>query len=137
MDDKELDKQGGLTEDVAPEELDAAPEVDVAPDVIEEAPAADPNLLGTLEAGEMGVLTALQQQGRAIMLRIGELEVEKARMLGQLSNLEQQNQQHLQGVGKRLNIPQGVQWQVTNDGKVIKVGQPTPFRPQVVPPPKG
>lgn len=131
MDDKDLDKQG-VVEDVAPEELGEAP------DVIEEAPVEavpeNPNLLGSLEASELGVVTSLQQQGRAIMLRIGELEVDKARLLGQLSHLEQQNQQHLQGVGKRLNIPQGVQWQVTNDGKVIKVGQPTTFRPQVVPP---
>ena len=105
------------------------------PPVVEE-PEADPNVLGALEQGELGILTALQQQARAIVLRIGELDVERMRMHGQLHGLEQQNQQQLQTVATRLNIPQGTQWQVTNDGKVMKVAQPTPFRPQVVPSPK-
>ena len=93
-------------------------------------PAAetDPNILGTMEPHELAMMTALRQQARGLVTRIGELEVEKARILGQVARLEDQTQNHLQGVGKRLNIPQGMQWQVTADGKLRKIPQPpVPF----------
>jgi hypothetical protein len=100
--------------------MEVAPEVDVAPEVAEPDPEAT-NILGDLEASEMGVLVSMQQQGRAIIQRVGEMEVEKSRILGQLANLESQHQQYLQTIAKRLNIPQGVQWQVTQDAKARKV----------------
>lgn len=90
---------------------------DLAPEV-PEAPPEDPNVLGVLEPSEMGILTAIQQQARAVVQRVGEIEVEKFRLMGQLSGLEGQNQQHLQSIAKRLGVPQGTQWQVTQDGKV-------------------
>lgn len=96
------------------EDTEEAPEV-AAP------PPEDPNVLGVLEPNEMGVLVALQQQARAIVQHIGELEVEKARALKQMESLEAQNNQHLQGISKRLNIPNDCRWQVTQDGKVRKV----------------
>ena len=118
-----------ILKEVTDEEMTAtpetAPEVDVTPEVAEPAPEVeDPNVLGDLEASEMGVLVSMQQQGRAIIQRIGEMEVEKSRVLGQLANLESQHQQYLQGIAKRLNIPQATQWQVTQDGKARKVSQP-------------
>lgn len=97
-----------------------APEADEAPEVAG-PPPEDPNVLGVLEPRELGILMSMNQQARAIVQRIGEMEVEKARMLGQLSNLEVQNSQHLKGIGARLNIPENVQWQVTQDGKARKV----------------
>jgi len=120
---------------VAPEmiQADQTPPVDPPPEVPQDPPE-DPDVLGVMEPAELGMLTAIQQQGRAIVQRIGEAEVEKARLLGQLSNLEAQNQQHLQNVAKRLGIPQGTQWQVTNDGKVRGMTQaPRSFQPRVVP----
>lgn len=96
------------------------PEAEGAPEVAG-PPPEDPNVIGVLEPREMGLLMSMSQQARAIVQRIGEVEVEKARMLGQLSNLEAQNNQHLKSIGVRLNIPENVQWQVTQDGKARKV----------------
>ncbi len=96
------------------------PEAEEAPEVAA-PPPEDPNVIGVLEPRELGILMSMNQQARAIVQRIGEVEVEKARMLGQLSNLEAQNAQHLKGIGARLNIPENVQWQVTQDGKARKV----------------
>jgi len=98
---------------------------EVVPEVAEPAAdAVDENILGKLEPQEMGTLIGMSQQGRAVVQHIGELEIEKNRLIGQLASMETQQQQVLQGIAKRLGIPQGTQWHVTHDGHARKVSQP-------------
>lgn len=98
---------------------------EVVPEVAEPAAEVkDENILGKLEPQEMGTLIGMSQQGRALVQHIGELEIEKNRMIGQLANMETQQQQVLQSIAQRLGIPQGVQWHVTQDGHARKVSQP-------------
>lgn len=125
--DHECQCEHGSCADCPHQHEDPAPEVS-------DAPPEDPNVLGVLEPSEMGILMAIQQQGRAVVQRVGEIEVEKFRLMGQLSSLEGQNQQHLQSIAKRLGIPQGTQWQVTQDGKIRKAPSPgTPPNLRMVP----
>lgn len=100
---------------------------DMPPEVTGEQPAKDPSVVGTLTQQEVQVLSALRQQGNQVTLEIGNLEVRKARLLGNLSNLEAQAQSLLNEAGKRLGVPEGQPWHVTPDGTVRLVpGQGLP-----------
>ena len=84
----------------------------------------DENIVGDLEPIEIKTLNTLREAAREVTLEIGNLEVRKARLLGSLSDIEGRAQQILNGVSKRLGIPDGQAWQVTPEGKarVLKAG---------------
>jgi hypothetical protein len=90
---------------------------------------ADPDLLGKLDPNELAIMTSLNQQSRQMVFQIGQSEINKQRLLAQLGQLEQQSHGQSQAIGKRLGIPDGTQWNVTPDGQVRKMQQPTPFTP--------
>jgi hypothetical protein len=75
-------------------------------------------------------ITALHRQAQDIVHTIGQTEVRKAKLLSQLSDVEEKAQGIMNSVGARLGLPQGVPWQITPDGQVIlidpKTGQPIP-----------
>jgi phage gp29-like protein len=75
-------------------------------------------------------ITALHRQAQELVHAIGQTEVRKAKLLSQLSDVEERAQGIMNSVGARLGLPQGVPWQVTPDGQVIlidpKTGQPLP-----------
>lgn len=81
-----------------------------------EKAAVDPAILGELTTQELGVLRQIQQQNQSITMQIGQAEIRKAALLGALQNLENQSEQLLHGVQKRLDIPQGTMWRVGSDG---------------------
>ena len=131
---------------LAEQEVEAtpeAPEVEIAPDSGDgeepkatasqpEPPMAgdlgdvpvNPNLLGELEPGELAVMTTLRQQMRKIQNDVGGLEIQKARLIGHLSQVEGQLENHLNMTGQRLGVPQGTQFQVGPDGKCWRMPQP-------------
>ncbi len=75
-------------------------------------------------------ITALHRQAQEIVHAIGQTEVRKAKLLSQLSDVEEKAQGIMNSVGARLGLPQGVPWQITPEGQVIlidpKTGQPLP-----------
>lgn len=88
------------------------------PEVVGEAPAQDPNVLGQLTEQESTVLSMLRRQGQQFQMQIGDLEIRKARLLGNMADLEAQGQRLLNEAGKRLGIKEGTPWTVTPDGTV-------------------
>ena len=116
------------SETEAPEPTEAAAvETDEAPEPAEPAPEEEPvnpNLLGELEPGELAAMTSLRQQMRRLQNDIGGLEIRKARLIGNLSQIEQQLDHQLSLAGQRLGVPEGVQFQVGQDGKCYRMQQP-------------
>jgi hypothetical protein len=78
-----------------------------------------PQIAGDLTPEEKNVLEQMKQRAQQIVLRIGSMEVEKSRLLMGLDQQEMMIQQHLQVIGKRLNIPAGAGWQVIGDKALI------------------
>jgi hypothetical protein len=86
---------------------------------------------GNLNEQEAQSLNNLQREQRNILMKMGELEVQKARLLGRHAQLEQQGQVLLQGVATRLEIPSNWPWQVQADGSVLTQEPPAPEEPEV------
>ena len=81
-----------------------------------------------LTEDETKEITTLHRQAQEIVHAIGQTEVRKAKLLAQLSDVEEKAQGVMNSVGARLGLPQGVPWQITPDGQVVlidpKTGQP-------------
>lgn len=75
-------------------------------------------------------ITALHRQAQEIVHAIGQTEVRKAKLLSQLSDVEERAQGIMNSLGARLGIASGTPWQITPDGQVVlidpKTGQPLP-----------
>lgn len=102
------------------------PQVEVTqePEVAGEKPQ-DPNVVGSVLPDEQARLVSFRQQMTQLQMEIGALEIRKARMLGAMSNMEEQAQVVLNGIGNRLNVPQGQHWQILPDSRVVLVNNPT------------
>lgn len=94
------------------------------PEVAGEAPPEDPNVIGNLELNEIQQLNFLRQQSTQVTLQIGQLEIQKAGLIGRLGEFERQAHEAMQVVGKRLGISDGAQWQVGIDGKIRLLASP-------------
>jgi len=73
----------------------------------------------TLLPEEVQNLNGLRQGANQLALEIGNLEVRKARLLGNISEVEANAQTLLNRVGIRLQIPDGQPWQVSPTGEVV------------------
>lgn len=82
------------------------------------APPAPPADAGELTVGEMRLIEQLRAAANQIVLEIGNMEVRKSQLLARLGQLEAQGQAVLNTAARRLNIPDGETWHVTNEGKV-------------------
>jgi hypothetical protein len=73
-------------------------------------------------------ITGLHRQAQELVHAIGQTEVRKAKLLTQLSDVEEKAQGVMNSVGVRLGLPQGVPWHITPDGNIVlidpKTGQP-------------
>ena len=96
----------------------------VAPAVAGDPPQ-DPDIAGSLTPAEMGGLSSLRQRMAQLTNEIGQMEIRKARMLAMLSKMEDQAQGIVQAVGKRLDVPEGQQFQILPDGRLRVVKVPT------------
>jgi len=103
------------------ETIDAPPEVAGM-----ESRNEDPSVLGTLNEAENMALVQLRRQGQQTQMQIGELEIHKARLLGNMADLETQAQRILVEAGKRLGITDGTPWNVSPDGtvRIVPGGRP-------------
>ena len=82
-------------------------------------PTAPGTALGELEEAEMKGITEMRQVSRDITPEIGTLEVRKARLLGNLGDIERRAQDILKGAGERLGVAEGAAWHVTPEGKAF------------------
>lgn len=75
--------------------------------------------LGELTESEAGELAHLRRLGNNVQLEIGQLEIRKARMLGQFGQIESRAEEIMQAAGERLGLPSGSPWQIASDGKTL------------------
>jgi len=74
--------------------------------------------LGQIEDAEKNALNAHRERAKEIVLHIGQLEVQKARLLGQLGEVETRSQEIAQQALSRLGVASGTPFNITADGKV-------------------
>lgn len=91
-----------------------------APPVAGEQNEDDPSVLGDLTEQENAVVQQIRRQMSNLTVQIGQTEIRKAALLEHLKYTEQQSEQIVQGISKRLGIPEGMMWRV-EDGKARAV----------------
>ena len=84
----------------------------------------DPNILGKLSDEEQQALMALRQQSGDVLTKIGQLEVQKQRLLTRLDSMDEDAQKVMNQISERLGLKEGQQWVALADGSVRLVPQP-------------
>ena len=88
------------------------------PEVSGETQPTDPTVVGVLTEQENNALGMLRRQGQQIQMKIGEMEIQKARLLGTMQDFENQAQTVLTQAGKRMGVTEGQPFSVAPDGTV-------------------
>ena len=83
-----------------------------------EATLPDTRPVGDLTLAEMRLLEDIRAGTDAALRRIGELEVERHRLVSAVVDLGERSTSVLTSVAARLNIPTGTEWSVDRDGTV-------------------
>jgi hypothetical protein len=83
-----------------------------------EATLPDTRPVGDLTLAEMRLLEDIRAGTDAALRRIGELEVERHRLVAAVVELGEQSTSVLTSVAARLDIPTGTEWSVDRDGTV-------------------
>jgi hypothetical protein len=94
--------------------------------------AKSPPVLGELTTEELNGITNLKQQADRVVHQLGINRVQEHRLMDNLRRMETGTNQIIQQAGKRLGIPEGTPWSVTQDGKAVLAGPP-PAGPSLVP----
>lgn len=74
--------------------------------------------VGGLTLPEVRALEDIQARMDATLRRIGELEVERQRLVDAVRSIEGESARVLSTIADRLNIPEGSEWAVDRDGTV-------------------
>lgn len=82
----------------------------------------DTRVIGDLTVSEVRALEDVQARMDATLRRIGELEVERHRLVASVSAIEVESTRVLETIATRLNIPADTGWAVDRDGTVRTVG---------------
>jgi len=101
-------------------ETETAPVAEIPTPAEDAVNPEQPGYVGQLETGEMQLLNSLRQASTQVVLKIGQLEVQKAQLLGQLDQIENRSRSVVTGATKRFGV-EGNQWNIQPDGKVFKV----------------
>ena len=83
-----------------------------------EATLPDTRPVGDLTLAEMRLLEDIRAGTDHALRRIGELEVERHRLVAAVGSLNEQSTSVLTSVAVRLGIPSGTEWAVDRDGTV-------------------
>ena len=83
-----------------------------------EATLPDTRPVGDLTLAEMRLLEDIRAGTDAALRRIGELEVERHRLVSAVVSLGERSTSVLTSVASRLDIPTGTEWSVDRDGTV-------------------
>lgn len=86
--------------------------------MMEEATLPDTRPVGDLTLAEMRLLEDIRAGTDAALRRIGELEVERHRLVSAVVSLGERSTSVLTSVASRLDIPTGTEWSVDRDGTV-------------------
>lgn len=86
--------------------------------MVTEDALADTRPAGELTLSEMRALDDTRVRMDATLRRIGEIEVERHRLVAAITSLEDESATILAGVATRLGIPAGSEWVVNRDGSV-------------------
>ena len=97
--------------------------------VPESAPAPeqavkDPLDLGKLTPEEQGSLMKIKGDSAQYLVKIGEFEVMKARLLGKLDQMDKEGQAIMDSISRRLGLDPGQQWVAMQDGAIRLVEPP-------------
>jgi len=82
--------------------------------------------IGQLDESELNLITAYRKAANDMLQQIGQLEVQKARLLGQMGELEERAQKVLNDAKDRLGVTAGAPCFITAEGKVMSVESPPP-----------
>jgi len=77
-------------------------------------------ILGDVTPEVSQTLNSLRQASNEVVFRIGRLEVEKQRLMNQLSEMEVRAASLMEQEGKRLGIEPQTTWTI-NDGKAVEI----------------
>jgi hypothetical protein len=80
-----------------------------------------PGFLGRLTPEEHRKLLGVRDESRMLMQKVGELEVQKARIMQRIDVLDGEGQEVINSVSRRVGISDGQQWIAHADGKIILV----------------
>lgn len=80
-------------------------------------------VVGDVEPGVQQTLQSLQRAANDVVFKIGRIEVDKARMLAQLQDIETKAEQTMRAEARRLGIEEGATWTITQDGKAVLMSQ--------------
>lgn len=80
--------------------------------------------IGQLTEEEQAKFTSFRSKANSTTLEIGSLEIQKARLLSQMSDLEEAAQGTLNAVKARFDVPPEQHCMVTQDGKVFAFDLP-------------
>jgi hypothetical protein len=79
---------------------------------------------------EVKILSDLHKRAQEIVFTIGQTEVRKDTLLGQLREINRTAQGKMDAAAERLGIPQGTPWQMMPDGTILlldaETGNPLP-----------
>ena len=84
----------------------------------EETVVAADGVVGSLTEQEQAELALLRQKCAGLISDIGQGELHKARLLGQIGQLESKAEQIMRGAAERLGIPAGTTWQLLPNGTI-------------------
>lgn len=76
--------------------------------------------VGQLEENEVKLIEAYRKTANDMIQQIGQLEVQKARLLGQMADVEERAQKVLNEAKQRFNVGQQPCF-ITADGKIMAV----------------
>ena len=109
-----------VPEDAAPAPPEPTPPEAEAP----EAEAQDPNVIGKVTPEEQAALMTIRNEQQQRLLKLGEHDVVKSRLVAELKELEQKGQVYINEIAKRLGIQDGQQWVALGDGTIRLVPAP-------------
>jgi mannose-6-phosphate isomerase class I len=91
---------------------------------VPEPETKDPLDLGKLTPEEQGSLMKIKGDSAQYLVKIGEFEVMKARLLGKLDQMDKEGQAIMDSISKRLGLDPGQQWVAMQDGAIRLVEPP-------------
>lgn len=85
----------------------------------------DPAIVGNLTEAELQWMVQHSQRHANLLQQIGFAEVQKFKMMAEVDQLERGQQGFLREIGSRLQIPEGVQWDIvkTEDGFGVRISK--------------
>lgn len=77
-----------------------------------------PGSVGRLTPEEHQTLMRIRDESRMLMQKIGEFEIQKARVMHRIEELDAQGQEVINSVSHRVGIADGQQWIALADGTI-------------------